>query len=100
MRYVRTNERGGKREAAQERRLGATPIRLVGQGSPRQRSRSDFRRRRLIRRYLLARSAEQFSRVKIGALHSGKGYRGIKEEQEEEEEEEEKKRTKRKRYNM
>jgi IS5 family transposase len=39
----------------------------------------------LIRRYLLARSAEQFSRVKIGALHSGKGYRGIKEEQEEEE---------------
>jgi len=54
----------------------------------------------LIRRYLLARSAEQFSRVKIGALHSGKGYRGIKEEQEEEEEEEEKKRNKRKRYNM
>jgi len=51
----------------------------------------------LIRRYLLARSAEQFSRVKIGALHSGKGYRGIKEEQEEEEE---KKRNKRKRYNM
>ena len=46
----------------------------------------------MIRRYLLARSAEQFSRVKIGALHSGKGYRGIKEEQEEEEEEEEKKR--------
>jgi hypothetical protein len=37
--------------------------------------------------------------VKIGALHSGKGYRGIKEEQEEEEEEE-KKRNKRKRYNM
>ena len=53
----------------------------------------------MIRRYLLARSAEQFSRVKIGALHSGKGYRGIKEEQEEEEEEE-KKRNKRKRYNM
>ena len=53
----------------------------------------------MIRRYLLARSAEQFSRVKIGALHSGKGYRGIKEEQEEKEEEE-KKRNKRKRYNM
>ena len=34
----------------------------------------------MIRRYLLARSAEQFSRVKIGALHSGKGYRGIKED--------------------
>ena len=32
----------------------------------------------MIRRYLLARSAEQFSRVKIGALHSGKGYREIK----------------------
>ena len=65
-----------------------------------QKSETTFGRRRLIRRYLLARSAEQFSRVKIGALHSGKGYRGIKEEQEEEEEEEEKKRNKIKRYNM
>jgi len=32
LRFVRTNERG-KEEAAQERRLGATPIRLVGQGT-------------------------------------------------------------------
>ena len=34
----------------------------------------------MIRRYLLARSTDFFSWVEIGALHSGKGYRGIKEE--------------------
>ena len=73
----------GKRAAAHERNASATAravcslcdsiLSLVGQGSPRQRSRSDFRRRRLIHRCLLARSGEQFSWVKIVELHSGKG---------------------------
>ena len=86
----------GKRAAAHERNASATAravcslcdsiLSLVGQGSPRQRSRSDFRRRRLIHRCLLARSGEQFSWVKIVVLHSGKGSetKKIKKSQEQE----------------